>query len=196
MISYNHKTTKLPLLQWAILQLCSIYGQREAVTKTRLVELTNTPSATITAALKELALDGLITDSEVIVITEAGWNILIGADDDETTEVGDVATLAGEVIAYLNEKTDSRFSGSTEAIKKMFRALLKRIEPIDKRKIAEKGWTLAELRALQCKSIVDLKIEEWKGTTSEKYLRPSTLFGPNFWTYLEQARSKIRKKNE
>lgn len=195
MISYHHKLTRLSLLQFAIIQIISQYVGRKVVDKAFLVEMTKMTPALITSAIKELQIEGLISADKLIELTEAGWNELLGVEEAEAT--GDLHVLTKSCIDYLNEKVGCQVSHETEAVKKLFRALLKRVEPIDKRKMQEKGWTLAQLRELQIKSVIDLKVDEWIGNKEHaKYLRPSTLFGNNFWNYLEQARSKIRQKNK
>lgn len=43
------------------------------------------------------------------------------------------------------------------------------------------------------KKVIDKKWNEWKGTKFEKYVRPSTLFGNKFETYLnEQSNSEAK----
>ena len=36
------------------------------------------------------------------------------------------------------------------------------------------------------KTVIDKKAKEWKGTSMEKFLRPDTLFGTKFESYLNQ----------
>ena len=36
------------------------------------------------------------------------------------------------------------------------------------------------------KTVIDKKVDEWKGTELEQYLRPDTLFGTKFESYLNQ----------
>ena len=43
------------------------------------------------------------------------------------------------------------------------------------------------------KQVIEKKVNEWKGTEMEKYLRPETLFGTKFENYLNQ---KIAKKKQ
>lgn len=43
------------------------------------------------------------------------------------------------------------------------------------------------------KRVIDLKWNQWKGTTYEQYVRPSTLFGNKFENYInEQSTSEIK----
>lgn len=44
--------------------------------------------------------------------------------------------------------------------------------------------------------VIDKKASEWKGTTMEQYLRPDTLFGTKFESYLNQRINKPKSNNE
>jgi hypothetical protein len=47
-------------------------------------------------------------------------------------------------------------------------------------RVAEKkGFSLSDFQ-----TVIDKKVSEWKGTDMEQYLRPSTLFGTKFESYL------------
>ena len=43
------------------------------------------------------------------------------------------------------------------------------------------------------KTVIDKKVTEWKGTDMAKYIRPSTLFGTKFESYLNQSSDKNPK---
>ena len=43
------------------------------------------------------------------------------------------------------------------------------------------GFTLADFE-----KVIDIKTDEWKGTDNDKYIRPETLFGTKFESYLNQ----------
>ena len=40
------------------------------------------------------------------------------------------------------------------------------------------------------KRVIDIKVDDWRGTEFEKYLRPETLFGTKFENYLNQNMEK------
>ena len=84
----------------------------------------------------------------------------------------DSAPFHKEVIDYLNASTKSKYRPSTKATKRLVSAR------------AKEGFTLDDF-----KQVIDTKTAEWKGTTSAKYLRPETLFGTKFESYLNQAAS-------
>lgn len=74
---------------------------------------------------------------------------------------------ADEVIDYLNAKTGSKYH-HTEASRKPINARL------------EEGFTVED-----CKTVIDKKFNDWKGTKYAEYLRPKTLFAAgNFEGYL------------
>lgn len=76
--------------------------------------------------------------------------------------------IAESVIAYLNEKSGSKFSSTSGG----------NVELISER-IAE-GYTFADFM-----TVIDRKIKDWKGSDYEKFLRPITLFNKRkFENYL------------
>lgn len=77
------------------------------------------------------------------------------------------------VIDYLNEKAGTKYRASTAKTKSLIHA-----------RIAE-GFTIEDF-----KTVIDKKCAEWIGTEWEKFLRPETLFGTKFESYLN---SKNRK---
>ena len=52
----------------------------------------------------------------------------------------------------------------------------------------EEGFTLEDFY-----TVIDKKVAEWRGTDMEKYLRPSTLFGSKFESYLNQCDKPSRE---
>lgn len=79
-------------------------------------------------------------------------------------------TVSDNVIRHLNDKTGSSFSPETVKTSKLIEKRLK------------EGYTEADLI-----KAIDIKCSHWMGDADmEKYLRPSTLFGPKFSEYLGQ----------
>ena len=74
-----------------------------------------------------------------------------------------------DIINYLNNKCNTRYKHTTEDSKKHIRARLR------------DGYTKDDFYA-----VIDKKAAEWIGTEQEKYLRPATLFGAKFESYLNQ----------
>lgn len=74
-----------------------------------------------------------------------------------------------EIIEYLNEKAGTAYRAGAKDTQSHIRARF------------EDGFTLEDFR-----TVIDKKCAEWKGTEMEKYLRPATLFGTKFESYLNQ----------
>ena len=75
-----------------------------------------------------------------------------------------------EVIDYLNSKAGVHYKHNANATKRVIDARLK------------EGYTLADFIA-----VIDKKVAEWiNNPEMSKYLRPTTLFGPKFESYLNQ----------
>lgn len=86
------------------------------------------------------------------------------------TEIDNIYT---PVVAYLNEKAGTKYRASSAKTQKVIHA-----------RVAE-GFTLEDFMA-----VIDKKTAEWMGTEWEKFLRPETLFGPKFESYLNQNTTK------
>jgi uncharacterized phage protein (TIGR02220 family) len=70
-------------------------------------------------------------------------------------------------VDYLNEKAGKNFKATSKTTKEHINA-----------RLAE-GYTLDDF-----KKVIDIKCKVWKGTKMDEYLRPSTLFGTKFESYL------------
>lgn len=75
----------------------------------------------------------------------------------------------GQVIDYLNEKTGSNYRASSKANQRHIQARL------------NEGYTIDDF-----KKVIDNKCASWQGTEYEQYLRPETLFGAKFESYLNE----------
>ena len=85
-----------------------------------------------------------------------------------------------EIISYLNEKTGSKYRPNTDATKKHINARL------------DEGFTVDD-----CKTVIDIKTDEWLGDKDmQKFLRPQTLFGTKFESYLNQLSPSKKEKVE
>ena len=74
-----------------------------------------------------------------------------------------------EVVSYLNEKAGTAYRSGAKDTQSHIRARF------------EDGFSIEDFR-----TVIDKKCAEWKGTDMEKYLRPATLFGTKFESYLNQ----------
>lgn len=80
--------------------------------------------------------------------------------------------IADQVIDYLNEKTGKRFSKKPINLK----LVVSRIND---------GYSLEDF-----KFVIDKKCHDWLGTNFQEYLRPNTLFGNKFETYINLKNDK------
>ena len=74
-----------------------------------------------------------------------------------------------EIIDYLNEKVDANYKYTTENTKRLIRARYRENFKID-----------------DFKKVIDIKTKEWLNSNYSKYLRPETLFGNKFESYLNE----------
>lgn len=77
--------------------------------------------------------------------------------------------LIKDIVDYLNLVCGTKYRHSTVNTKKHIRARI------------NNGYNIYDF-----KTVIDKKAAEWKGTSMEKYLRPDTLFGTKFESYLNQ----------
>lgn len=83
-----------------------------------------------------------------------------------------------EITEYLNNKTNSNYRHSTKKTKDLIKARF------------NEGFTLEDF-----KIVIDKKSVEWMNTDMQKYLRPETLFGTKFESYLNQQ-TKVAGRKE
>ena len=86
--------------------------------------------------------------------------------------------IYSEIIAYLNEKTGANYRATTKKTQSCIHARL------------QEGFTVEDF-----KTVIDKKTADWVGTEWEKYLRPETLFGTKFESYLNAPQSKKKPVN-
>lgn len=85
-----------------------------------------------------------------------------------------------EIISYLNEKAGTKYRSSGNKTQRLIKARF------------NDGFNIDDF-----KKVIDTKTAEWSGTDMAKYLRPETLFGTKFESYLNQeVKPKIEKGTE
>lgn len=94
-----------------------------------------------------------------------------------TTEINKkkYSEVAIKIIQYLNEKVGTKYKHFTKNTKTVIESRL------------NEGFELNDFI-----KVIDIKAIEWIGTDFEKYLRPSTLFGSKFESYLNQKNGKAK----
>lgn len=78
-----------------------------------------------------------------------------------------------EIVDYLNLRIGSNYKHSTDKTRTQIKARF------------NEGFTIEDF-----KTVIDKKCSEWINTDMEKYLRPETLFGTKFESYLNQREIK------
>ncbi len=78
-------------------------------------------------------------------------------------------TECREIIAYLNEMTGQKYRPTSKNAVTNITARM------------NEGFTVDDF-----KTVIYKKVKEWRGTDNAKYLRPETLFGTKFESYLNQ----------
>lgn len=82
-----------------------------------------------------------------------------------------------EIVGYLNAKLGTRYLPANEKTQRLITARFNE----------NKKYTVDDFKA-----VIDKKVAEWKGTEMEKYIRPETLFGTKFESYLNQKETTGR----
>lgn len=82
------------------------------------------------------------------------------------------------IVDFLNSKADTNYKHTTGKTQSLIRARM------------NEGFTLEDF-----KQVIINKCNEWKGTDFEKYLRPETLFGTKFESYLN-SKQKNKDKDD
>lgn len=82
-----------------------------------------------------------------------------------------------EIIDYLNERAGTNYKTTTQKTRDIIKARL------------NEKFTVEDFKV-----VIDKKVSDWKGTEWEKFLRPQTLFGTKFESYLNQNFSNINKQ--
>jgi uncharacterized phage protein (TIGR02220 family) len=102
-------------------------------------------------------------------------NINNNVEQDSTSYISQIK----EIIDYLNLKIGTSYKASTKVTQKHIKARLK------------EGYTVDDF-----KKVIDRKTEEWQNTDMSKYLRPDTLFGAKFESYLNVPLQQNTEKTD
>jgi uncharacterized phage protein (TIGR02220 family) len=103
-----------------------------------------------------------------IVFTFSVYKVVVAKDE----------SLVTEIVNYLNEKSEKNFSPTSKETIKVIEARIK------------EGSTLQDF-----KKVIDIKCEKWLKSNMEDYLRPITLFGNKFNSYLNETPTIKRVSN-
>lgn len=95
---------------------------------------------------------------------------------EQSTTPPKLSSNCNEIIKYLNQKIGTNYKCTTKKTQTLIRARI------------NEGFIEEDF-----KKVIDNKCQEWLGTEWEKFLRPETLFGTKFESYLN---TKVQKKGE
>nr|DAW66805.1 MAG TPA: replisome organizer [Caudoviricetes sp.] len=109
--------------------------------------------------------------SGIPTVSKLDTQVSIGKD-----RIGKYNIYIGEVVDFLNALCGTNYRKNSSKTQSFIKARL------------NEGYTVDDF-----KTVISKKAKEWKGTEMEKYLRPETLFGTKFESYLN---AKIIKKEE
>lgn len=87
--------------------------------------------------------------------------------------------IYSRAIEYLNSKAGTKYQVKSVANRRHIDARI------------NEGYTFEDF-----KKVIDIKVAEWLGTDMQKYLRPETLFGSKFESYLNQKEATITSKKQ
>ena len=117
------------------------------------------------------------TDNKQLTTHSQPINKPLTTDEEDNKEKKEINIYIAEIVDYLNLKTGKRYSTSTKSTVASINARI------------NDGYTVDDF-----KTVIDVKVKEWKGTEYEKYLTPDTLFRPSkFEKYLNQTEIKKTK---
>lgn len=96
-----------------------------------------------------------------------------------TKEINEDGEIYKRIIDYLNSRCGTRYTEKNKQTKESIHARLEE-------KFTEEDFY----------TVIDKKCNEWLGTEMEKFLRPQTLFGTKFESYLNQNIVKEQKNGD
>ena len=167
-----------------------------------LSDFTNTSKPTVIKALKELVEKGYLLKEEkeingvkfnkykanLQVVKKFNWGskeTLLGGSKETLPNNKDINNNINNniiyIVDYLNQKTGSKYRADTPKTKTLIKGLLTN---------GKTPFTVED-----CVTVIDKKYDEWNGTEWEKYLRPETLFGAKFESYLNAKVTVSNKAN-
>ena len=115
------------------------------------------------------------SDSKTICHTTQSSDVAISEEDKEKDIDKDIYI---SIVEYLNEKAGTNYRPTTQKTRTCIHARL------------NEGFTEDDFR-----TVINKKCSEWIGTEWEKFLRPETLFGTKFESYLNAKSTKKQTVN-
>ena len=136
------------------------FGQKEW--KVLDEPLTENPSAVNPTAVNPTADNPTLLNTNLLSTNELSTDKTLNRDSHDNIPYK-------KIIDYLNQKAGTNYRASSAATKRLINGRF------------HDGFKFNDF-----KCVIDNKVNDWKGTTMEKYIRPQTLFGTKFEGYLNQ----------
>jgi uncharacterized phage protein (TIGR02220 family) len=167
-IEYNDKTKEIMMKNWAKYNFINSPKVKSCIAK-ELESVKNQDF--VKGYLKELKRFGYGIDT---VSIDYGEEEEEEEEKEEEQEEEKNNIPYREIVSYLNVKTSSSYKPATKKTQTLIKARW------------NEGFTLDDF-----KRVIDNKVSEWlKDTKMSQYLRPETLFGTKFESYLNQKEVK------
>ncbi len=114
---------------------------------------------------------GIPSDNQTVYQMEPQVRLGKNSIDKYIVEQNSTTYLFKEVIEYLNNRSGKNYKYTTKATQRHIKARF------------EEGFTLEDF-----KRVIDWKVSQWLGDKDmDRYLRPETLFGTKFESYLNES---------
>lgn len=133
-----------------------------------------------TFVLKDLGVQYALISKNNSIVISIGKNVqtLVKAEEIKPKSIDKNSELIQHIIEYLNQQTNRAY---TNKAKDAVRAINARIS---------EGHKLEEF-----KKVIDIKTKQWMGTDMENYLRPITLFGTKFNSYINERPTETNNQS-
>ena len=133
-----------------------------------------------TFVLKDLGVQYALISKNNSIVISIGKNVqtLVRAEEIKPKSIDKNSELIQHIIEYLNQQTNRAY---TNKAKDAVRAINARIS---------EGHQLEEF-----KKVIDIKTKQWMGTDMENYLRPITLFGTKFNSYINERPTETNNQS-
>lgn len=168
-IAYSQDTKEVLLLNWHKYNWIKSDKYIKALTKEIAAVKNN--------AFKDYLGKVLSGDNTVSIPYQYGIDTTI--TNTITNTIADTKYPCKEIIDYLNQKAGTRYKHTGDKTQAVIRARM------------NEKFTLDDFM-----TVIDKKVAEWSGTDMAKYLRPETLFGTKFESYLNQPTAKKKSGNK
>jgi len=133
-----------------------------------------------TYVLEDLGVQYALIAKNNSIIISIGKNVqtLVKSEEPKPKSIDKNKELIQHIIEYLNQQTNRSY---TNKAKDAVRAINARIS---------EGHKLEDF-----KKVIDIKTKQWMGTEFENYLRPITLFGTKFNSYINERPTETNNQS-